>query len=386
MSIPQNFITPNNNYLPATLRENKSGWVIEYYALHPQKQVLQRKQIRIKRIKQRYSKKTEAKRHALEICETINQKLRGGWSPFFEGENARLYEKLQDVIGYYLTEKKRELRENTMRSYQSFCRQFEKWANKNLPKNTFCSLINHNVAIRFMDDFYNKNVNARSYNNMLKGCRALFCWCVEKGYSNQNAFEKIKVKKEQKKTRTIVPPEFRADITKYLLDTQNYGFALVLNLVYSSLIRPNEIRHIQIKDVNIAGKYVVIPCEVAKNHKQRFSALSEKSIELLKMLNFDKFPKNYYLLGGELAPSEAMCGAARYRHEWDKITAKLHIPKNMQLYSFRDTGIYEMLKSGIDNLTVMQHADHSDLSITTRYANHADSRLIVKINQNVPAF
>ena len=58
----------------------------------------------------------------------------------------------------------------------------------------------------------------------------------------------------------------------------------------------------------------------------------------------------------------------------------------MQLYSFRDTGIYEMLKSGIDDLTVMQHADHSSLSITTIYANHKDEKLIEKINKNAPKF
>jgi site-specific recombinase XerD len=116
-----------------------------------------------------------------------------------------LYEKLPDVIRYYLAEKKRELRENTMRSYQSFCRQLENWAVKNLPKNIFCPLINHNAAIRFMDDFYNRNVNARSYNNVLKGCRAFFGWCIEKGYSNQNPFEKIKVKKEPKKKRISTP-------------------------------------------------------------------------------------------------------------------------------------------------------------------------------------
>jgi len=58
----------------------------------------------------------------------------------------------------------------------------------------------------------------------------------------------------------------------------------------------------------------------------------------------------------------------------------------MQLYSFRDTGIYEMLKSGIDNLTVMQHADHSSLDITTIYANHADNQLISKIYEKAPKF
>ena len=58
----------------------------------------------------------------------------------------------------------------------------------------------------------------------------------------------------------------------------------------------------------------------------------------------------------------------------------------MQLYSLRDTGINGMLKAGIDPLSVMQAADHSDLSMTTRYANHAAPELFRKLNEKAPSF
>jgi integrase len=58
----------------------------------------------------------------------------------------------------------------------------------------------------------------------------------------------------------------------------------------------------------------------------------------------------------------------------------------MQLYSLRDTGINEMIKSGIDDLSVMQHADHSSLDMTTRYANHADPHLVDVIYNKAPSF
>ena len=58
----------------------------------------------------------------------------------------------------------------------------------------------------------------------------------------------------------------------------------------------------------------------------------------------------------------------------------------MQLYSLRDTGINGMLKAGIDNLSVMQAADHHDLSMTTRYANHEDPELFERLNKLAPKF
>ena len=59
-----------------------------------------------------------------------------------------------------------------------------------------------------------------------------------------------------------------------------------------------------------------------------------------------------------------------------RLLAELGLPDTMQLYSFRDTGITDLLRSGLDPITVMHHADHHSLEITTRYANHVDAHLV----------
>lgn len=380
------YSSPTANFLPARLKQTKSnGWQVVYYALNPQTEKLERVRLKLNRAISRYRTKREAMLYATEVVNAINLNLSGGWSPFFEEENARLYEKANKVIQYFLDEKERELRENTMRSYKSFARQFLKWLDKHKP-NAFLSVVGHITVVQFMDDFYKRKVNPRSYNNIVKMGRAFFNWCVEKGYSKQNPFDKIKVKKVHAKARIIIPADIRNRITKHLTDTGNIGFALVLNLVYSSLIRPNEIRHIQIKHINLKEKYIEIPGNVAKNHNKRHSALSNASIRLLDKINYSAYPKNYYLIGSKLTPSEKICGNSKFTKEWAKLRSEIKLPANMQLYSLRDTGIYEMLKSGIDNLTVMQHADHHDLSTTTKYANHADKQLVDKINKLVPEF
>jgi len=38
------------NYLPATLKTNKSGWIIEYYVENPQTQMLARKKVKLQRL------------------------------------------------------------------------------------------------------------------------------------------------------------------------------------------------------------------------------------------------------------------------------------------------------------------------------------------------
>ena len=64
----------------------------------------------------------------------------------------------------------------------------------------------------------------------------------------------------------------------------------------------------------------------------------------------------------------------------------LGLLETYQLYSLRDSGINGMLKANVNDLDVMQAAGHSDLKMTTRYANHVDSNLINRLNEQAPDF
>lgn len=175
-------------YIPAVLHEQKGkDWRIVYYALHPQSHELQKVRIRVNLIKKKYPKKSDARRHCAEMIQQINAKLSGGWSPFFEGEDSRLYVPLTEVCRLFVAE--RELRTATMRSYQSFCKMLCEWADKNAPK-IYCSLFNHNYAIRYMDYVYShKKVSAVTYNNTRKMGIAMYNWAIEHCYTKQNAFQ-----------------------------------------------------------------------------------------------------------------------------------------------------------------------------------------------------
>ncbi len=63
----------------------------------------------------------------------------------------------------------------------------------------------------------------------------------------------------------------------------------------------------------------------------------------------------------------------------DELRENLSLPKEMQLYSLRDTGITDLLHAGIDQLTVQHHADHSSLDIQSIYTNHYDPGVNEKV-------
>jgi len=154
--------------------------------------------------------------------------------------------------------------------------------------------------------------------------------------------------------------------------------------VYSALIRPKEITNLRVSDVNFSDKTVCVNSNVAKNHNTRYVALTD---EILNDLTYIKdYKKDMFLFSQTMMPGYVKANNSKYGKMWSKLRNELKLDKTMQLYSLRDSGITDMLKSGIDPLTVKQHADHHSLEMTTLYSKHADPNLVKIIREKAPAF
>ena len=236
-----------------------------------------------------------------------------------------------------------------------------------------------------MDYVYmERKVSARTYNNQLKLARALFSWAVQKCYCKENPFDKIKTKPKEQKRRVLIPHQTRSLIKEYF-EKVNPNFIIVMELVFTALLRPREISRVQISQINLVEHYIYMPPEKTKNGYARYAYLSDELCRRIAPL-IDGVPGEMYLIGQGYVPKAEQYDSMQYDKVWNKMRSALSIPKEMVLYSLRDTGINNMLKAGIDPLTVMQAADHHDLSMTTRYANHADPNLMNTLRAHAPAF
>ena len=380
----QQFSPAYKNYVPAVLRKNCEGWQVNYYVYNPITDKMERKRMLLNTLRKRYRTIAEFKVAANEIICTINAKLAGGWTPFGESENARYYTTIDEMIKLYLSEKSKELKPDTMRSYRSFCNIFSNWCAESAP-NCKCIQFNKTLAVQYMDYIYmEREVAARAYNNQLKMARALFSWALQKCYCKENPFEHIKTKRQDEKKRIIIPPNTRQKIKDYLLE-KNPIFLIILELVFTSLLRPAEIARIQIKQIHLKEQYIFMPADKTKNGHNRHAFLSKELVMMIAPL-LNNTADDWYLIGADFRPGKSPMPVTKYTKTWDKMRKALHLPNEMQLYSLRDTGINNMLKSGIDPLTVMQAADHHDLAMTTRYANHADPNLIQTLEEHAPKF
>lgn len=297
-------------------------------------------------------------------------------------------DKIKDVVRHFITVKEKELRPDSMRSYKSVTAYLVFYLKKVLKsEDMYIQEFKKVDALRYLEHLTNsKELRNRTYNNYLKNTRAFFQWAIEQCYIEVNPFALLKTKREEEKIRTLVDPDSRKRIVEHLEKKGDIGFLLVCNLIFMSLIRPQEIRRLKIKDVDLKNKCINLDSSITKTHYARTCAISDQLIELLMRLKVDQLPGNYYLVGKDFVPNETIIPTTYYGRKWVKVREELHLPKEMQLYSLKDTGITTMLESGIPAITVMKHADHHDLAMTQRYANHRDPNLVEKIREFAPEF
>ncbi|MCR5549917.1 MAG: tyrosine-type recombinase/integrase [Bacteroidales bacterium] len=372
------------------MKTNKSGWLIEYYVENPQTQELARKRIKLQRLLNRYSTKGEAKKHINNIIVALNMKLSTGWNPYYQGEESRFYTPLLEVLEEFKVDVRKEHRKSTADSYVSFANIFGEWIEKVSP-NIYCSMVSHSMIVQFMDyvqkerDGRDGDLSPRTYNNYIKNGSAFFTWMIDKCYCKENHFQKIKSKKVTEKKRVLIPNEKRVEIQKHLLEN-NVGYLAFLEMIYGALMRPKELLMLKVGDISLAEKTITVRPEVSKNGKRRVVPMTREIEELLLRMNVHRAPLEHYLFSSNQKPGKKQVSARYYRNIWGKLRKKFDLPKEMQQYSLRDTGITEMLKHGVDPLSVKQLADHYSLSMTTIYSNHADPHLKELIRDKAPGF
>lgn len=293
---------------------------------------------------------------------------------------------LGDVIGLFIETKEVDLRPDTMRSYRSFCGIFLRWCDERGV--VWLDDVDRGVVAEFMRVMsVDKGLSNCSYNNYLKLGRALWGWFIEMGYwVGDNLFLGVKKKRREVKGRSLIPRVERERLLEWCAGSAWPGFGIVCMLVYGSLIRPKEIRMLRVEDVNLLDRYIRIRGENAKNHNERFAVLSEQTVRALEGLHLERFPRRWFLFGSHFVPSERMAGNKCYADMFDRVRGVLGWPSCYKLYSFRDSGITEMLEAGIPSVDVMKLADHSSLDVTTVYAKHRDPGLIDRLWGRVPEF
>jgi len=354
------------DYKPAELKLNKE-WVIVYYAKNPVTNKLERIRLRVPAL----ASKTERLKHAKRIVADINGKLATGWSPYLE-ETGKVYKTFTSCVDDFLLSIKKQLKDDivrpdTLRTYNSnlnLLQQFIQEKNLNI---VFALEINKKFCINYLDWIYlERDSSPRTRNNHLSFLR-LFCgFLINRGILNENPVAGIQPMKLPAKTRQVFPEKVKQIIYDKLITYEN-GFHTVCMATYFCFIRNTELGKIKVWMFNFNENSIFLPKEVSKNKKDEIITIPSQFLERLKKHFGNAEPNDYVFSSDEFKPGKTKMTIRKISTAWENLREELDLPSKYQFYGLKDTGITDLLNSGVAAIKVRDQARHYDIKITEMY-------------------
>ena len=318
--------------------------------------------------------KSEMKRTARDMIRNLSRKLEGGWNPWIENSDSltyTLFSTVADLYHDYLYKRLNDssLREDTVASYVSYLNVFRTWVDEQGDV-VYMFQMDHHMVSRFLDYVYiERNNSFITRNNYLAWLRSFCTYLTERGYLNQDPcarFSNIKIKGYAKE-RTIIPDNVMIQIREYL-EKHNRHYLLACYLTHYMCIRPKELSRMRVGDINIGKCTITLHEDQTKNRDSVTITMPQKVARLMIDLDIFSAHGGCYLFSDRFRPGEKQHSEKHFRDYWHHHVRKdLKFSSKYVYYSLKDTGITNMLRSGVDPISVRDQARHSSLAITNTY-------------------
>ena len=313
---------------------------------------------------------------------------------------------LSGAVDNYIADITKHLRAKTVQSYQSKLRYLvEAFPNKEV----------RNITNKDIEKYiYNKihstepakiqmgrktitlnhaiNWTPETVKNAKRIFTTFFNWCIEETYVTKNPVKDVNDKKIRSevvaKDRHIpFTNEDNKTLMNYL-DSNDKFTAFFCRMIYCTCLRPSEITHLKIKDINMREKKIVVPLTAMKNTKKKdvdIIDVEPNLFEVLDQLSLNDQPKDYYITSNDLT----IVGEQKIRPDKPykrlvKALKKLNLQgKGYNLYSFKHYSNIQRLNGGWTLAEIMKANRHSSIAMTDKYLKNI-SRQTDLSNKEVP--
>ena len=343
---------------------------IFFWAFDPVSGLRKRKKYMLGRCKTR----KEVQRRAKDMIRNISRKLEGGWNPWIETTDSLTYTtfcSVADLYHDYLYKRlnDRSLREDTVVSYISYLKIFREWIEQK-GEVVYLFQLDHLLVSQFLDYVYiERNNSFVTRNNYLGWLRSFSTYLLERGYLQTDPcarFSNIRIKGYAKE-RTVIPDGVMIQIREYL-QRHNRHYLLACYLTHYMCIRPKELSRMRVGDINIGACTITLMGDQTKNHDSVTITMPQKVARLMIDLDIFSAHGGDYLFSDGFKPGTNQHSEKHFRDYWMKHLRKdLRFPAQYKYYSLKDTGITNMLRNGMDPISVRDQARHSSLVITNTY-------------------
>jgi len=239
-------------------------------------------------------------------------------------------------------------------------------------------------AIEFMDYYrLERGVNNNTYNNWIAFAKQIWGALVKRHYNRSNPFEGIPKRKKQKKLRRNFSKEEGRVVMNYLYENDRLIFYVVI-LEYVCMIRPTEQRRMRFRNIDAQNGLIHLEEDVTKSGIERTVTIPGEFIKFFKEPFWSEYPSSYLILGVKMKPHPTEgCGrntpGNRHRLALRKLhkEGKLQDITGLQLYSWKDSGITDMIEA-LGLMTTFDQVGHQDVKQTMIYRHRKEGNQKVR--------
>ncbi|MCH5234178.1 MAG: tyrosine-type recombinase/integrase [Muribaculaceae bacterium] len=334
---------------------------VDFSVFNPARNGMQR----IKKHFDNFTNKKDREKAIAHYVATITQRLLDGWNPLAECGNKGLTT-IDLIFEKYETSLSQYSRKKTESNYKSRLHILKKYISEMGVAPRYVYQLDLVFFISFLDWLLeDREVGARTRNNYKGWCTSFCNWLVERGYLEENPASEIpKIREDGKTRRGLTRPELKMLFSH--LEKHDKFYLLACYFEYFTMIRPTELSHLRISDINIKNQCVYVSGEFSKNRRDGAVALNKKIILLMVELNLFTYSGDCYIFGKNFKPSVERCGPDQFNKKFAKIRKALKFTDDLQFYSLKDSGIRDLAnEKGI--VTARDQARHTDISTTNKY-------------------
>ena len=282
---------------------------------------------------------------------------------------------IDDFLLYLKTEL--NYSEHTINSYQIEILKYQDYLEKN--KIDYLKISKDNVRsyLRYLDSLKYKN---SSISKNLSALRSFYRYLVIQEKIGKNIFSSIRNPKQEKKLPNYLN-EMDMDLVLHFTEDSFYKKTiytnrdlLIIELLYDTGCRANELVNIKLKDINFSEKSIKVLGKGSKERIVYYGEYTEETLEkyLPERLEILKNKVSDYLF---VSKESGSLTTRRVAQIIDDIIKLLAIKNNVTPHTFRHSFATHLLNHDADLRSVQELLGHSSLSTTQIYTHVSNERL-----------
>ncbi len=282
----------------------------------------------------------------------------------------KTYGTFDEIKHNFLTLRKVELEEKSYNGDESKLNVFSDWLTlQNLNNAPLKKITNQQLAgfFVFLD---NLGLECSTIKRYYIPVKMVWKYAHEIGQyeSNDLPFNLVRFPKQKKDhSPELIPKEKFADLMQ---DMKEHDPVIYFgaNCIYYAFTRPRcELRKLKPEDFFLDKGYIKVDASIAKTDITRYPTITADLMEVIKWFGIEDAPKGKYIFGTK-GYADDYTSENQLSFHFNKFRVRHGLSDGVKYYSFKYSGLTDMLNAGVPLIYVMGQAGHKRLSSTQHYA------------------